>query len=45
MMMIILEQMDSKQITIKVAAKVMIRRNIDSLGLINGTIAIVISVV
>jgi len=36
----------SKQITIKVGAKVMIRRNIDaSLGLVNGTIATVISVV
>lgn len=36
----------SKQITIKVGAKVMIRRNIDaSLGLVNGTIATVISIV
>jgi len=36
----------SKQITIKIGAKVMIRRNIDAtLGLVNGTIATVISVV
>jgi len=36
----------SKQITIKVGAKVMIRRNIDaSLGLVNGTIATVVSIV
>jgi len=36
----------SKQITIKIVAKVMIGRNIDaSLGLINGTIATVISIV
>ena len=35
-----------KRITIKIGAKIMIRRNIDaSLGLINGTIATVISVV
>ncbi|XP_071582288.1 uncharacterized protein, partial [Temnothorax nylanderi] len=35
-----------KQITIKIGAKVMIRRNIDvTLGLVNGTIATVISVV
>jgi len=35
----------SKQIIIKIGAKVTIRRNIDaSLGLINGTIATVISV-
>jgi len=36
----------SKQISIKIGAKVTIRRNIDaSLGLVNGTIATVISVV
>ena len=36
----------TKQITIKIRAKVMIRRNIDaSLGLVNGTIATVISIV
>jgi len=35
----------AKQITIKIGAKLMIRRNIDaSLGLVNGTIAKVISV-
>jgi len=36
----------SKQIIIKIGVKVMIRRNIDaSLGLVNGTIATVISIV
>jgi len=35
----------SKQITIKIRAKVMIKRNIDALGFVNSIIATIISVV